>query len=346
LVERSCRSVDAGFGARCIIASQLRMNPLALGLAVVSLNSASAVHVPAGRFLDLGGWSIYMHCTGRGGPTVVVETGFDEFAADWTLVQDRVARHTRICTYDRAGYGFSDAGPMPRTLDQINLDLHRALAKAGEHGPFILVGHSFGGPVVRNYAQRYPTEVAGVALIEATPEAQSIIMGGKPVQLISFASDKPIPKPSAATMPVVSANRFGEADPKDLDSDTKLLPADALRWHAWAAQQPKFKAAGNSEREWSPNYLKRMVSTPQEGTLGTRPLVVMTRAEGGYDGLNPELSTEMEANRNRQQLALTKLSTRGRQIIQAGGHNLHLTAPEAVAKAINQVVDEVRTRHR
>src|SRR6478672_5074970 len=107
---------------------------------------------------------IHMECAGSGTPVVVIENGLGETAAEWKAVQDRVAKVTRVCTYDRAGYGSSSPGPLPRTFDQINLELETALEKARERPPFVLAGHSFGGPVVRNFAEKYPDLVAGMVL--------------------------------------------------------------------------------------------------------------------------------------------------------------------------------------
>jgi pimeloyl-ACP methyl ester carboxylesterase len=109
---------------------------------------------------------------------VVVQTGLGDFFIDWTLVQTRVSRFTRICTYDRAGYAWSDPGPKPRTFEQLNLELHDALAKLGEHGPFVLVGHSFGGPVIRNFAAVYPSDVAGMVLVDSAHEGLRVGIGG------------------------------------------------------------------------------------------------------------------------------------------------------------------------
>ena len=102
--------------------------------------------------VDLGGYRLQFQCAGSGTPLVLVETGFDETAADWAAVQAGVAAGTRVCTYDRAGYGGSDPGPRPRTFAQINLELREGLRRLGEKPPFVLVGHSFGGPVVRQFA--------------------------------------------------------------------------------------------------------------------------------------------------------------------------------------------------
>jgi pimeloyl-ACP methyl ester carboxylesterase len=100
---------------------------------------------PPGRLADLGGHRLHVNCTGKGSPTVVVETGLGDFSFDWVLVQSRVSAFARICTYDRAGYAWSDPGPKPRTFSQLNLELRDALSKLGEPGPFVLVGHSYGG---------------------------------------------------------------------------------------------------------------------------------------------------------------------------------------------------------
>jgi hypothetical protein len=102
-------------------------------LAALFIVSSSLDPRPVGRLIDLGGHRLHLHCTGRGRPTVVIETGLGDFSFDWILVQQRVERDLRVCTYDRAGYAWSDPGPLPRTFDQLNLELHDALARAGEH---------------------------------------------------------------------------------------------------------------------------------------------------------------------------------------------------------------------
>jgi pimeloyl-ACP methyl ester carboxylesterase len=151
---------------------------------------------PRGKLVDLGGHKLHVNCTGKGSPTVVIENGLGDISANWSLVQSRVSAFTRICTYDRAGYGFSDPGPKPRTFSQINLELHDALNKLGEQGPFVLVGHSFGGPVVRNFAASYPQQVAGMVQVDAALEGQRVGIGGKKtIRLGEGATGKSIPTP-------------------------------------------------------------------------------------------------------------------------------------------------------
>lgn len=148
-----------------------------------------------------------------------------------------MARTRRTCTYDRAGYAWSEPGPKPRTFDQLNLELHQALASAGERGPFVLVGQSFGGGVVRRYAQRYPAEVAGLVLVEAVGDTQYLVMGDKAQQLRAFASGRPIPearddvRPGDA--PQVAAGD-ATAKPAPLDPAYAPLPARVRTLHQWA----------------------------------------------------------------------------------------------------------------
>src|SRR5579885_2633825 len=165
-------------------------------IAFLSAVLAAAQPAPSGKLVDLGGHRLHVNCTGRGRPIVVVENGLDDFSFDWVLVQNQVSKFTRICTYDRAGYAWSDPGPKPRTFAQINLELHDALSKLGERGPYVLVGHSYGGPVVRNFAITYPEEVAAVVLVDAAFEGERVgIGGGKTVRLGEDAKSRPIPAP-------------------------------------------------------------------------------------------------------------------------------------------------------
>jgi len=147
--------------------------------ACLALAATDSEPKPHGKLVDLGGHRLHMNCTGKGSPTVVVENGLGDFSFDWILVQSRVSRFTRICTYDRAGYAWSDPGPKRRTFSQLNLELRDALSKLGEPGPFVLVGHSYGGPVARNFAATYPREVAGMVLVDAAHEGLRVGIGGK-----------------------------------------------------------------------------------------------------------------------------------------------------------------------
>lgn len=118
--------------------------------------------------VDVGGYRLYLQCIGAGSPTVVLEAGLGSPSEVWGPVQPGVARFTRVCAYDRSGVGGSDAGPRPRTSGTIVAALHTLLRHAGVGGPYVLVGHSIGGFHARLYAHRYPREVAGMVLVDAS----------------------------------------------------------------------------------------------------------------------------------------------------------------------------------
>jgi pimeloyl-ACP methyl ester carboxylesterase len=142
-----------------------------LGLTLQSLATAlDRRHYPApGRMVDVGGRDLHLYCTGSpdGRPTVILEQGGGGFALAWFRVQPEVARATRVCAYDRAGLGWSDPGPPPRDGVHIAQDLHALMQNGGIRGPYVLVGHSYGGLFVRAFASEYPSEVAGLVLLDS-----------------------------------------------------------------------------------------------------------------------------------------------------------------------------------
>jgi formylglycine-generating enzyme required for sulfatase activity len=125
------------------------------------------VYASPGQLVDVGGFRLNLYCMGSGSPAVVFDAGWGDWAPAWSKVQPEIAKWTRACSYDRAGTGFSDPGPMPRTSVQIAKELRTALHRAGISGPFILVGSAFGGDNVRTFADLYMDEVAGLVLDDA-----------------------------------------------------------------------------------------------------------------------------------------------------------------------------------
>lgn len=125
---------------------------------------------PPGKLVDVGGYRLHLNCAGEGKPTVVIDSGAGNSSLDWVLVQPEVASFTRVCTYDRAGYGWSDPSRKSRTSQQSVDELHALLVKAGIEPPYVLVGHSLGGMNVRLYTSQYPEEVVGMVLVDSGHE--------------------------------------------------------------------------------------------------------------------------------------------------------------------------------
>jgi len=127
---------------------------------------------PPGELVNVGNHSLHINCVGEGGPTVILEAASLGMSAHWVRVQQQVAQTTRVCAYDRAGMGWSERSPEPRDARQVSSELHTLLEGAGIEGPYVLVGHSYGGLYARMYAARYPDETAGVVLVDSSHPEQ------------------------------------------------------------------------------------------------------------------------------------------------------------------------------
>ncbi len=320
----------------------LRLRHLAaLPLALSSLSAQQQV-VPAppvpGRLLDIGGGQrLHLNCRGSGAPAVLFESGAGDFSFVWSLVQPDVARRTTACSYDRAGYAWSDPGRRPRSYRQLALELHTALARAGVPGPYLLVGQSYGGLVVRGFAAAYPREVSGMVLVDAAHEDQRIMSDGRLVAIRSWARGRVAPPPAIALdQALLDSLRRAHATPgRDTLLDAPLMrlgPAEQRLWR-WAMNLPLGAAARALEMDWSPEELARMHEARRRAprSLGTLPLIVIERAPDPAD----PLSGEHHAN----QLDLTRLSDRSRLVTAArAGHNIHLEDPALVVQAIDSLL--------
>jgi pimeloyl-ACP methyl ester carboxylesterase len=128
---------------------------------------------PQGKLVDVGGFRLHLNCIGQGTPTVVMDAGGGAPSITWGLVPAEIAKFTRVCTYDRAGFGWSDRNPkLPRTSQQSVDELHLLLTKAEINPPYILVGHSLGGVNMRLYASQYPEDVVALVLVDSSHENQ------------------------------------------------------------------------------------------------------------------------------------------------------------------------------
>jgi pimeloyl-ACP methyl ester carboxylesterase len=126
----------------------------------------------AGQLVNVGTHRLHIHCKGEGSPTVIIDSGIGGFSLEWIKIQNNLANDVRVCSYDRAGYGWSDPGPKPRTTARITRELHTLLEEAKIPGPYVLAGHSFGGYNIRYFASEYPDEVAGLVFIDSSHPEQ------------------------------------------------------------------------------------------------------------------------------------------------------------------------------
>jgi len=337
-----------------ISVAALAVAALAAGLiyqAAGSLRDARRF-APPGRLVDIhngDGGRLHLVAMGDAGPSVILDAGIGASSLSWSLVQPLVSRFARVYAYDRAGYGWSEPPQLedgPRITSRMAAELRRLLRAADVPGPYILVGHSFGGYVARMYAEHWPVEVAGLVMLDSPsaldwvhpgPERRRQHMGGAlfsriggslaRLGVVRFCLNR-LGRGSKG-LPVAVTRMFG---PAALDLVTRMVSQvmkypPGLRPVAqahWSRPAPFFTLAG---------HLEHLPDSAQEvaacGSLGDLPFVVMTAS-------NP--SPERAARQD----AMACQSTRGRHIIaREGGHWLLLDQPALVALAIESVVNEI-----
>jgi pimeloyl-ACP methyl ester carboxylesterase len=307
------------------------------------------VPTPPGVLVDIGGQRLHLHCTGTGSPTVLLEAGAGDFSVVWSLVQPKVAATTRVCSYDRGGYAWSDPGVEPRTYAQLATELHRALERTHVGPPYVLVGQSYGGLVVRGFAARYRAEVVGLVLVDAVHEDQRVVYGGAPHRLRDEAKGRPTPAPRIALGTAMIQRAAARPRPTTpdapLDPPLDRLPADAQRVWRWAASRPLAELAQRAEMDWSPEELARLHAARRtdRATLGDLPLVVLARTHGDYPSGMAIGADSLERERRALAADLARLSRRGRLVFAPhAGHNIHLEDPALVVQAIGEVVAAAR----
>lgn len=299
--------------------------------------------------MDIGGGQrIYLDCRGGGSPAVILEAGAGDLSFVWALVQDKAAAFTTVCSYDRGGYLWSDPGARPRTYAQLALELHTALDRAGVRQPLVLVGQSYGGLVVRGFAERYPRDVAGMVLVDAVHEDERIVYGGQPHLLRAEAKGRTFPEPHIQLDTELlrlarDSAVLTSTDP--LPPPLDRLPEDAREAWRWVQGQPLYRMTWAAEMDWSPEELARMHEERRaaRASLGDRPLVVLARAKGDYESGMSISADSLERERRSLMADLAALSSRGQLIYaKSAGHNIHLEDPELVVAAIRTVVQSVR----
>lgn len=280
-----------------------------VGIALLGQSVASSQQdQPPGRFISLAGRNVHLFCDGAGTPTVVIEVGSSTPASAWRGVQDKIAAFSRVCAYDRAGYGWSDPEPRPRSMVDRAKELHTVLSVAGENGPYVLVGHSYGGFLVRLFAKQ-TAEVVGIVLVDANEEG----------------------------------NFFSEAAIKRWDQLGRILEA-AREKEIREGDQKAANFYRSIEDELASNDLvpPAMRRPGGFGTLGELPLVVIARAlNKPFTGIDAALEPTWREGQER----LAKLSSRGRLVIaERSDHNIQNSEPDLIVAAVRDLVALARQR--
>lgn len=302
---------------------------------------------PPGQLVDVGGHRLHFYSMGEGQPTVVLDSGLPGTCSSWALVQPEVAPFARVCSYDRAGLGWSDPGPRPRTSQQIVAELHTLLRGAGVEPPYVLVGHSFGSFTARLFASQYPDEVAGMVLVDPistrewlgmTPEQEAALRGGVRLarygallarfgvaRLISWLASVGAANWARLGVKVVTGGRLRGGE-QMVSPIAKLPPGPRAAARAFWTQPKCFQAIADQVASLAESAAQ-VAATDSYGGI---PLVVLSA------GNSPPARLA-----DREALAL--LSSGGTHIVAPGsGHWIQLEQPRQVIDAIRTVILKAR----
>jgi pimeloyl-ACP methyl ester carboxylesterase len=266
---------------------------------------------PPGRLVDVCGHRLHIWCTGSGAPAVVLEAGLGGSTAVWGFVQPEVAKLTQVCSYDRAGMGYSDAGPSPRTARRLAGELARLLEAGGLEGPVVVVGASVGGLIARVLASEHPDRVAGLVLVDASHESQK--------------EDVPAVLPLMPFLATLGVPRLAGFS---LGLPPESLPPAVRGW----ANATRFRTSGYraaaSELSHFPASAAEVKATRRRLDI---PLVVVTAGRGSNDAWQDLQRDQMS------------LSPYGCQVVaHQSGHAIPVGQPEVVVDAIRATVGVVR----
>jgi len=302
-------------------------------------------HIPdsyaqAGALVAIApGRKLNLRCEGSGAQTVLLEAGAHVDTATWFKLQPLLAASTKVCSYDRAGYGFSDEGPLPRNLDADVADLHALIHHAGFKTPLVLVGHSRGSNIVRQYAERFPTDVSGMVLID--PPAQDVA---------AVAPDW------AKQEEQMSEQRFAFIRQCEAGAERHQLaspPPGLERCVAGASPLASVKVnAATAAYKYKPAFWRTLMSelednlavyrrpvSPKE-THGSTPMIILS-ATDTYADAPADLRKTLDAARDKTQAQILATTTRGERIVVGhASHDIQLDQPKAVANAVTALLKQ------
>jgi pimeloyl-ACP methyl ester carboxylesterase len=310
------------------------LGPLAFGL-ILAVAGAIYEHISEardrrlntmdGRPFDVGGFKMHINCTGQGSPVVILESGLGDTYLSWRKVQPQIGQLTRVCSYDRAGIGYSDSSSRPRTSKVMAEELHALLRAAGIAQPYILVGHSLGGYNVRLYASLYRNEVAGMVLVDAShPDQENRFplelknLEGTWLREAEFLE---------LTMP------FGVPRLMGLCEEEPIQRAAECNFHTARESVAELKAFSESASQ-----------TGATGSLSDMPLVVLSHDPNKPSAdLPADIAKPTNDAWEKMQEELAHLSTRGTQTVaKNSAHYIQIDRPDVVIEAVRDVVEQAR----
>jgi pimeloyl-ACP methyl ester carboxylesterase len=321
----------------------------ALLLATMLLVSAAlAQDDPAaapGAFVSVGDHALHLYCAGEGSPTVILEAGLGDGSINFRSLQSRVARFTRVCAYDRAGYGWSESGAEPRDMNTLVGELETLLAEAGETGPYVLAGHSFGGVIALAFTARNPEAVSGVVLIDSSHPGQMKALEAVPE--VVAVQDMEI----ASLSELVGAAEAGALPAEAVIAGAPPVLSPALQ-QTWAELFVSAKQLKAMTAEYA-SIEDAFAQASRADDIGSTPLIVLSRGIGlegqlpaeALDalGLTPEVLQRFNDVWSGLQVDLASLSTDSKRIVaERSTHYVYYGQPELVEAAIRELVREAR----
>ena len=293
-----------------------------------------AKYPPQGRLIDIGGYRLHLQCTGKGTPTVILDSGLGAPGLGWSLVQKKVSQFATVCSYDRAGSGWSDASPFPRTGQQVAKELHELLIRANIPGPYILVGHSSGGINLRFFEAQYPQDVAGMVLVDAPSENYFDQISGEYPEfsfekmkrtslLLKLGSRMGLSRILFATLHSKYKSRF---QPSEWDMITAL------------GSSTKNADTSCDELASFQDNLRELAQAKR--SLGNKPLIVISPGQLGQPkGISQERWDRFLKIMMTLQKDFLKLSTQSRHIIvENADHMIPYDHPQVIVDAIHELV--------
>jgi pimeloyl-ACP methyl ester carboxylesterase len=286
-----------------------------------------------GKLYDVGGYSMHLYCTGEGSPTIVLSSGLGDDFTGWAKVQPALSRQTGVCSYDRAGFGWSESRPGVQDANAISSQLHQLIGVAAVQRPFVLVGHSISGIYLRSYAARYPGDLAGLVLVDAATPLQDDRI---PKELVKIQEDQRRQMPWQKLLMTLGWYRLQgvcTSIPPGFEAYSAWIKADSCIPSQMDAMENELDAERASGEE-----------TIHAGPFGNLPVLILSRDPNVLAANWPAaLSKANSIVWSQMQEEAKGLSGQSRRIIAKGSdHYIQNDRPELVIREITSFVAMIR----